>query len=103
MMGFDDRDLVELALGAGFQRVHVECHIDIEPGSSMTPVSFDALLGSAPNPNAPTTREAIAAALTEPEQRRFLAELRTAFDEGRATRRMAGAYLAAQLTPPTAA
>lgn len=103
MMGFDDRDLVKLALGAGFQRVHVECHIDVEPGSSMTPVSFDALLDSAPNPNAPTTREAITAALTEPEQDRFLSELRVAFEERRATRRMAGAYVAAQLTAPTAA
>ena len=34
-------------------------------------------------------------ALSEPEQRRFLAELRSAFDEGRATRRTAGAYLTA--------
>jgi arsenite methyltransferase len=103
MMGFDDRDLVEFAVGAGFERVHVECHIDIEPGSSLTPVSFDALLGSAPNPNAPTTREAIAAALSRSEQRRFLTELRSAFEEGRASRRMAVAYVVAQLTAPRAA
>lgn len=55
MMGFDDRDLVDLAVAAGFERVHVECVIDVEPGSVMSPVSFDALLDSAPNPNAPTT------------------------------------------------
>ncbi|MBV9606161.1 MAG: class I SAM-dependent methyltransferase [Solirubrobacterales bacterium] len=96
MMGFDDRDLADLAVAAGFERVHVERHIDVEPGSSMNPVSFDALLDSAPNPNAPSTREAIAAALTEDEQERFLTELRSAFDEGRATRRMVGAYVAAQ-------
>jgi ubiquinone/menaquinone biosynthesis C-methylase UbiE len=103
MMGFDDRDLLELARGAGFQRVHVECHIDLEPGSPLSPVSFDALLDSAPNPNAPTTREAIAAALTESERRRFLTELRSAFEGGRATRRMAVAYVVAHLLAPTAA
>lgn len=69
----------------------------------MTPVSFDALLDSAPNPNAPTTREAIAAALTESEQCRFVSALRPALEERRATRRMAGAYVVAQLAAPTAA
>jgi ubiquinone/menaquinone biosynthesis C-methylase UbiE len=97
MTGFDDRDLLEFAVGAGFKRVHVECHLDVEPGVLMCSVSFDALLGGAPNPNAPTLREAVAAALTESEQRRFLAELRRAFDEGRSTRRMAGAYVVAHV------
>jgi SAM-dependent methyltransferase len=97
MTGFDDRDLLDLAVGAGFNRVHVECHLDVEPGSFMGPVSFDALLGGAPNPNAPTLREALAAALTESEQQRFLAELRHAFNDGRAMRRVAGAYAVAHV------
>jgi arsenite methyltransferase len=91
--GFDDRDLVRFAQAAGFERVHAECHITIEPGSLMDPVNFDALLDSAPNPNAPTTREAIAAALTKPEQKRFLSELERSFIEGTPMRKMAGAYL----------
>jgi ubiquinone/menaquinone biosynthesis C-methylase UbiE len=95
MMGFDDRDLVDFALAAGFTNVHLECHIDVEPGSSLDPISFDALLDSAPNPNAPTTREAIAAALTESERVRFLTALRAAYDEGRSIRRTAVAYLTA--------
>jgi methylase of polypeptide subunit release factors len=37
-----------------------------------------------------------ARALTEPEQRRFLQELRSAFEANRATRRMAGAYVVAR-------
>ena len=98
MMGFDDRDLIDLAVGAGFTRAHLECHIDAEPTSRMDPVSFDALLDSAPNPNAPTAREAMSAVLTEPEQARFLAELRRSFDEGRVSRRMAVAYLTASRT-----
>lgn len=96
MMGFDDRDLVDLAVAAGFEQVHVECHIDVGSGSLMTPTSFDALLDGAPNPNAPTTREAIAAALTPSEQQRFLAALQIAFETGRPSRRMAGAYVRAQ-------
>jgi arsenite methyltransferase len=99
IQGFDDRDLVRFALAAGFERVHAECHITIEPGSLTNAVSFEALLDSAPNPNAPTTREAIAAALTEPQQRRFLAELQRAFARGKPVRKMAGAYLVASGPP----
>ncbi len=95
MMGFDDRDLATFAEAAGFERVHVECHIDIEPGSLERSVSFEALLDSAPNPNAPTVREAIAAALDVGEQERFLAELERAFIEGACVRREAAAYLVA--------
>jgi SAM-dependent methyltransferase len=97
MTGFDDRDLLELAVGAGFTRVHVECHLDVEPGSFMAPVSFDALLGAAPNPNAPTLREAVTTVLSNSEQARFLDELRRAYNDGRAKRRMAGAYLVAHV------
>jgi ubiquinone/menaquinone biosynthesis C-methylase UbiE len=97
--GFDDRDLVRFARAAGFERVHAECHITIEPGSLMNPVNFEALLDSAPNPNAPTTREAIAAALTKSQQKRFLAELERAFSEGKSVRKMAGAYLVASGPP----
>jgi ubiquinone/menaquinone biosynthesis C-methylase UbiE len=95
MMGFDDRDLVRLAEEAGFERIHLECHIDVEPGSLMRSVTLDALLGSAPNPNAPTVGEAITAALSEPERQRFVAGLEQAFTEDRAVRRMAVAYVVA--------
>jgi hypothetical protein len=96
MMGFDDRDLARLADGAGFARVHLECHIDIEPGSLMRATSLDALLDAAPNPLAPTVRESIRGALTDAEQDRFLAHLERAITGGEATRRSAVAYLAAR-------
>jgi arsenite methyltransferase len=96
MMGFDDRDLLDLTVAAGFARVRVECHLSVEPGGLMMPVSLDALLDGAPNPNAATVREAVVAALNDSEQRRFLTELRRTFDEDRAVRRMAGAYVFAQ-------
>jgi ubiquinone/menaquinone biosynthesis C-methylase UbiE len=96
MMGFDDRDLLDLTVAAGFARVRVECHLSVEPGGLMRPVSFDALLDSAPNPNAATVREAVTAVLNESDQVRFLTELRRAFDDDRAVRRMAGAYVSAR-------
>jgi arsenite methyltransferase len=95
MIGFDDRDLARLAEEAGFERVHVECHLDIEPGGLDAPVSLNTLLDGAPNPNAPTVREAIAAALTRPEQLQFIAELEKAFTEERSIRRVAVAYVVA--------
>jgi hypothetical protein len=93
MLDFDDRDLARLAEAAGFARVHVECHTDVEPGSP--PVSLEALLDGAPNPNAPTVREAIAAALDAREQDRFLAALGDAFAAGRYVHRRVVAYLTA--------
>ena len=95
MMGFDDRDLARLAEAGGFETVHVECHIDIAPGSWAHPVDLDALLDTAPNPNAPTVREAIGATLTQAERRRFLDELGRAVAENDAVRRMAAAYVLA--------
>jgi ubiquinone/menaquinone biosynthesis C-methylase UbiE len=96
MTDFDDRDLARLAEEAGFDRVHLECHIDVEPGSLARATSLDALLDSAPNPLAPTIREAIEAALDPRERERLLAELGGAIAAGDAIRRSAVAYLSAR-------
>ncbi len=95
MMDFDDRDLVALAEAAGFGRIHLELHLDVEAGASARAISIEALLDSAPNPLAPTARESIAAALTQDEQERFVAHLARAIDEGDRLRRSAVAYLVA--------
>ena len=79
MIDFDDRDLAKLAEEAGFDPVHVECHIDIECGGGDLPISLEALLDGAPNPNTPTVREAVHAALTGPEQVQFMTALTEAF------------------------
>lgn len=99
MMDFDDRDLASLAEKAGFARVHVECHIDVDQARGNAPVSIDALLDSAPNPNAPTVREALTTALTESEQVQFSSALETAFNERRRIGRMAVAYVSATKGP----
>ncbi len=94
MMGFDDRDLADVAQRAGFATVHVECHIDIAPGL-MRPTSLRALLDGAPNPNARTVREAISVSLTDDEQTRFIDELGQAFATTEPIEKLAVAYLCA--------
>ncbi|HTN25358.1 MAG TPA: methyltransferase domain-containing protein [Solirubrobacteraceae bacterium] len=95
MTDFDDRDLVAFAEAAGFERIHMECHIDIEPSPFLRATSVDILLDTAPNPLAPTVRESVAAALTAAEQEHFLAHLARAIAAGDPIRRSALAYLAA--------
>jgi len=95
MMDFDDRDLVALAEAAGFGRIHLELHHDVEVGASMRAINIEALLDSAPNPLAPTARESIAAALTPDEQERFVAGLHRAVEQGDRLRRSAVAYVVA--------
>jgi ubiquinone/menaquinone biosynthesis C-methylase UbiE len=93
---FDDRDLVSFAEEAGFERIHLECHVDVEPGSDLRVVGLDALLDSAPNPLAPSLRDALATALGPSERETFLAHLERAVAEQRPLRRSAVAYLRAE-------
>jgi arsenite methyltransferase len=95
MRDFDDRDLVWLAEDAGFERIHLECHVDVEPGSQLRAVGLDALLDSAPNPLAPSLREAIATVLGPSDRDAFLAHLERAIVDQRPLRRSAVAYLVA--------
>ena len=95
MMDFDDRDLVGFAQDAGFERIHLECHVDVGPGSLTRSVSIDTLLGSSPNPLAPTMRETIDEALDRAERERFVAHLANAIERGDGVRRSAVAYLTA--------
>jgi arsenite methyltransferase len=102
MIDFDDRDLLGLAETAGFEEVHLASHIDVqpasedEPGSVLRPHDLAGFLDIAPNPLAPTIGEAINHALTGPERERFVAHLQRAFEEQRAVRRSAVAYLTAR-------
>ncbi|HEX6390802.1 MAG TPA: methyltransferase domain-containing protein [Solirubrobacteraceae bacterium] len=95
MLDFDDRDLVRLAEAAGFARIHLECHIDVEVRADLAAISIEALLDSAPNPLAPTARESIAAALTPAERDEFVGHLERAVEAGDRLRRSAVAYVVA--------
>jgi ubiquinone/menaquinone biosynthesis C-methylase UbiE len=95
MRDFDDRDLVWLAEHAGFEPIHLECHIDVEPDSQLRVVGLDALLGSAPNPLVPSLREAVSSVLSPSERETLLAHLERAIVDQRPLRRSAVAYLVA--------
>jgi arsenite methyltransferase len=97
MRDFDDRDLVRFAEAAGFERIHLECHIDIEPAAHMRAISLETLLDIAPNPLAPTLREALDHAFDDaPERARFLTAFGRAVAEEAPLRRSAVAFLAAR-------
>ena len=80
MVGFDDRDLFDMARKAGFMPAHLNLRRDLE--TRREPRSWEGFLRSAPNPLAPTFGEVIDRALTEGERKRFAACLRPQVEEG---------------------
>jgi ubiquinone/menaquinone biosynthesis C-methylase UbiE len=92
MVGFDDRDLLRFVEQAGFSQIHIETHADVVQDAV---ASANALLNSAPNPNAPTLRETIERALDPGEQHRFIEELSAAVERGPGIRRTIATYVSA--------
>lgn len=99
MVDFDERDLLDLAREAGFPNVDVEFEARIERGRmwGREPPPFEQLLRTAPNPNAPTLDEVLAAELTNLERERFLDYVRPRFERGELTGRSAVAYFRARM------
>jgi arsenite methyltransferase len=102
MLDFDERDLLELAHAAGFDRVDVELEAGIERGRlwGSVPPPLDQFLKAAPNPNAPTFEEVLDAELDGTEREAFLAYLRPRWEAGEMTNRHAVAYLRARKAVP---
>ncbi|MDP9223694.1 MAG: class I SAM-dependent methyltransferase [Actinomycetota bacterium] len=92
MLNFDDRDLVELAEAAGFERVYLTLEIETEPPE---PLRWEAYANMAWNPKIPTLKEAMEQVLTPEERIRYEAHMRPLVEAGRGSRRMASAYLCA--------
>lgn len=92
MLNFDDRDLVELAEHAGFERIQLTLEVETQRPEPMPWTSF---LDTAWNPKIPTLREVIEQVLTKGERKRYEAHLRPLVEAGRGSRRMASAYLLA--------
>jgi arsenite methyltransferase len=95
MRDFDEYDLVRLTEDAGFERIHLECHIDVEPNAYMRAIDLATLLDISPNPHAPTLDEALDEALTPGERERFLAHLERTMAKDTPIQRTVVAYLAA--------
>jgi arsenite methyltransferase len=80
MLNFDDRDLVTLAEGSGFERVRLTLEVETEPPE---PIPWDAYVDVAWNPKIPTLREVIEQVLSRDEQARYA--LRPILDRGART------------------
>jgi arsenite methyltransferase len=92
MLNFDDRDLVEDAEAAGFERVSLTLEVETEPPE---PMAWHAYLDAAWNPKVPTVREVMEQVLTPQERERYEAHMRPLVESGNGSRRMASAYLLA--------
>ena len=93
MMNFNTKDLLYHAEAAGFEEVHIELVVDVEPGSWV--VDWERLLNTSPNPNAHTAGEEISAVLTAEEAERLERHIQPLADAGRGVKRSASAYLVA--------
>jgi arsenite methyltransferase len=94
MLGFDEHDLLRWAEAAGFERLRLR--MDLEDRRPARVTDWDGFLDSAPNPRAPTWREAISEALTAAEAERFAACLRPLAEAGEGRWRHAAAHLTAR-------
>ncbi len=90
MMDFGEYDLLRFAEKAGFDEIHLETQVKIEPKK---PASWDGFVHSAPNPLAPTLEEALQESLSSDEIERFINHLRPLVERGQGTERGALAYL----------
>jgi SAM-dependent methyltransferase len=95
MVDFDERDLLEIAQGAGFVELHLRLERDI--GTEVEPQSWEAFLESAPNPLVPSIGAGIEQALSAEELLQFEAYLRPLVEAGKRTRRSTSAHLTARL------
>ncbi|MFC4146910.1 class I SAM-dependent methyltransferase [Micromonospora mangrovi] len=96
MMDFDERDLVDWALAAGFEAVELDYRAQVDVPAD--PIGdWETLKRVAPNPLVPTYGEAIAAALSDDERERLDTYMTALAAAGTPTRRtMASAFLRAR-------
>ncbi|HEY2237821.1 MAG TPA: DHA2 family efflux MFS transporter permease subunit, partial [Streptosporangiaceae bacterium] len=93
LLGFDDRDLLDLAEAAGFGQIHLELRVDVR--ASRPPCSWDRFLRMAPSPLLPPLSRALDEALEPREAGLLTAYLRPLAESGTGRRRQSLAGLAA--------
>jgi ubiquinone/menaquinone biosynthesis C-methylase UbiE len=80
MLNFDEHDLFEWVVRAGFDEVHMEFRLSEQPAE---PRPWDVASRLVGNPKIPSLGEAIDEALSPEEAARFVAHLRPLVEEGR--------------------
>lgn len=97
MLDFDERDLLELAEGAGLFPIELTLTAEIRPADARR---WDVFLHTAGNPNLPTLAEAMDRTLSADEQAELTRYLRPLIERGGSTRRMAHAHVRARKPAP---
>jgi arsenite methyltransferase len=92
MLDFDERDLLRLAVDAGFFPVELDLRIEVVPIDAM---SWERFVNVAGNPNIPSLAEAMEEALDAGERTRLEQHLRPLVEGGEGVGRWAKAYLRA--------
>jgi arsenite methyltransferase len=90
MLTFDDRDLVDLTEGAGFDEIRLTLEVEVRPPD---PMRWETFLDVAWNPKLPTLAEAMEQVFTPEERDAYVAVLRPLVEGGRGSRRMATSFL----------
>jgi len=96
MLDFDERDLLDIAEGAGFAGIHLDYEAEISTSTTYHGVTdWETFVKSAGNPNIPTIEEAMNEVLTPEEISSFTAHLRPLVENGRRKNTSALAFLRA--------
>jgi arsenite methyltransferase len=93
LTNFGERDLVRFALDAGFEAVHMEFHIDVQPA---TITSWQVLLNTSPHPWAPRLGDVLAERFSAEERMLFESVLRPQVDGKTMVNAERTAYLTAR-------
>jgi ubiquinone/menaquinone biosynthesis C-methylase UbiE len=101
LVNFDERDLLRFAEQAGFCPIRLEYSATISVAQAANTNDWETFKRMSGNPLDPTLEEAMDAALTEQERRRFEAHLRPLVEHGaQGVQRKASVFLSAT-KPPT--
>jgi SAM-dependent methyltransferase len=96
MLDFDERDLIEWTVAAGFDAVELDYRAELDVPAEPI-IDWEVLKRVAPNPLAPTYGEAIASVLTDEERQRLDTHMVALASAGTPTRRtMASTFLRAR-------
>ena len=97
MIDFDERDLLVFVEQAGFEDIRLTLSAEIiNEAPGWRPRDWDTFLDSAPNPLAPTFREAMDTALSPDEAARLTTVLRPQVETGKGRSRSARVFLRAK-------
>jgi arsenite methyltransferase len=80
LVNFSERDLIDMARGAGFVDIHMQLHIDVAP-SLVT--SWDIFLASSPHPWAPSLRSILEERFSSEERQLFEALVKPTVESGK--------------------